>query len=103
MKCQWILGGEDTLEKAWQPTPIVLPGEFHGQKSLVGYSPWDGKESDTTEQLTPLMYRDLSNTLLKEVIKYLKHSKMVEQGFNHFLDLSFIYKWHHFNFFSPSI
>ena len=69
MKCQWILGGEDTLEKAWQPTPIVLPGEFHGQKSLVGYSPWDGKESDTTEQLTPLMYRDLSNTLLKEVIK----------------------------------
>ena len=30
-------------------TPVFLPGEFHGQKSLVGYSPWDHKESDTTE------------------------------------------------------
>ena len=36
----------------WQPTPVFLPGEFCGQRSLVGYSPWDGKESDTTEQLT---------------------------------------------------
>ena len=83
MKCQWILGGEDPLEKAWQPTPVFLPGEFHGQKSLAGYSPRDGKESDTTEQLTFLMYRDLYYTLLREVIKYLKHSKMFEQGFNH--------------------
>ena len=73
MKCQWILGGEDPLEKAWQPTPVFLPGEFHGQKSLAGYSPRDGKESDTTEQLTFLMYRDLYYTLLREVIKYLKH------------------------------
>ena len=89
MKCQWILGGEDPLEKAWQPTPVFLPGEFYGQKSLAGYSPRDGKESDTTEQLTFLMYRDLYYTLLREVIKYLKHSKMFEQGFNHFLDLQF--------------
>ena len=34
------------------PTPVFLPGEFHGQKSLVSYSPWGRKESDTTEQLT---------------------------------------------------
>ena len=34
------------------PTPIFLPGEFHGQRSLVGYSPWSHKESDTTERLT---------------------------------------------------
>ena len=32
--------------------PIFLPGEFHGQRSLVGYSSWDRKESDTTERLT---------------------------------------------------
>ena len=32
----------------WQPTPVFLPGESHGQRSLVGYSPWDTKESDTT-------------------------------------------------------
>ena len=35
--------------RKWQPTPIFLPGEFHGQKSLVGYSPWDHKELDMTE------------------------------------------------------
>ena len=33
----------------WQPTSVFLPGKLHGQKSLVGYSPWDCKESDTTE------------------------------------------------------
>ena len=32
-----------------KPTPVFLPGESHGQRSLVGYSPWDHKESDTTE------------------------------------------------------
>ena len=35
--------------RKWQPTPVFLPGESHGQRSLVGYSPWGGKESDTTE------------------------------------------------------
>jgi len=34
-----------------QPTPVFLPGEFHGQRSLVGYSAWGCKESDTTERL----------------------------------------------------
>ena len=33
----------------WQPSPIFLPGEFHGQRSLAGYSPWGHKEVDTTE------------------------------------------------------
>ena len=37
----------------WQPTPAFLPGEFHGQRSLAGYSPWTSKELDTTERLTP--------------------------------------------------
>ena len=32
----------------WQPTPGFLPGESHGQRSLVDYSPWGHKESDTT-------------------------------------------------------
>ena len=39
------------LEKEIQPTPIFLPGKSHGQRSLVGYSPWGPKELDTTEQL----------------------------------------------------
>ena len=42
------LGWEDPLEREWQPTPVLLPGEFHGQTILAGYSPWGWEESDTT-------------------------------------------------------
>ena len=38
------------------PNPVFLPGEFHGQMSLVGYSPWGLKEPDMTEQLTLALY-----------------------------------------------
>ena len=37
--------------REWQPTPVFLPGELHGQRSLAGYSPWGRKESDTTESV----------------------------------------------------
>ena len=37
--------------RQWQPTPVLLPGKSHGRRSLVGYSPWGRKESDTTERL----------------------------------------------------
>ena len=47
-----IPGREGPLEKEWLPTPVFLPGEFHRQKSLAGYSPWGGQESDMTEQLS---------------------------------------------------
>ena len=36
--------------RKWQPTPVFLPGEFQGQRILVGYSPWDSKELDVTER-----------------------------------------------------
>ena len=36
----------------WQPNPVFVPRKSHGHRSLVGYSPWDGKELDTTEWLT---------------------------------------------------
>ena len=35
--------------REWQPTPVFLPGESHGPRSLVGYNPWGRKESDMTE------------------------------------------------------
>ena len=38
--------------RAWLPTPVFLPGEFQGQRSLVGYSPWGCKESEMTKWLT---------------------------------------------------
>ena len=37
------------MRKVWQSTPIFLHGEFHGQRSLVVYTPWGRKESDMTE------------------------------------------------------
>ena len=40
---------EELLKQKWQPTPVLLPGESHGGSSLVGYSPWGRKESNTTE------------------------------------------------------
>ena len=43
----WV--GKIPWRRAWQPTPVFLPGEVHGQRSLVGYSPWGHRESDTTE------------------------------------------------------
>ena len=45
------LGWEDPWRRKWQPTPVLLLGKFHGLRSLVGYSPWGHKESDTTEWL----------------------------------------------------
>ena len=43
------LGWEDPLEEGMQPTPVFLPGEFHGQRSLVGYIPCGRKMLDMTE------------------------------------------------------
>ena len=43
----WL--GKIPWRRKWQPTPVFLPGEFHGQRSLVGYSAWGHKELDMTE------------------------------------------------------
>ena len=43
----WV--GKMPWRRTWQPIPVFLPGKFHAQRSLVGYSPWGCKESDTTE------------------------------------------------------
>ena len=48
----WFLGQEDPLDKELTTPPVVFPGESHGQRSLVGYTAWGHKESNTTEQLT---------------------------------------------------
>ena len=43
--------GKIPWRRKWQSTPVLLPGKSHGQRSLVGCSPWGCKESDTTERL----------------------------------------------------
>ena len=47
MQVSWV--GKIPWRREWLPTPVFLPGEFHAQRSLLGYSPWNHKESDTTE------------------------------------------------------
>ena len=51
--------------RKWQPTPVFLPGKFHGQRKLAGYSPWGSKELATTEHIStfnffPLDYLGVS-------------------------------------------
>ena len=46
----WI--GKIPWRRVWLPTPVFSPREFHGQRSLEGYTQWDRKESDTTEWVT---------------------------------------------------
>ena len=58
--------GRSPWRRQWQSTPAFLPREFHGQKSLAGYSPWDHTESDTTEGLT--LFSFLSKFLCSNLI-----------------------------------
>ena len=53
--------------RQWHPTPVLLPGKSHGLRSLVGYSLWGRKESDTTERLhfTSFQYFFLKVTMRK--------------------------------------
>ena len=68
----WV--GKSPWNRKWQPSPVFLPGKYHGWRSLVGYSPWGHKELDTTEQLhfhnkTKVKKNDLSICLHKFFLK----------------------------------
>ena len=52
-------GQEDPWRGEWLPIPVFLPGEFHEQRRLAGYSPWSHKELDTTEVLALTLAREL--------------------------------------------
>ena len=53
----WV--GKIPWRRAWKSTPVFLPAESHGQRSLVSYSPWDHKESAVTEQWTLCLYANI--------------------------------------------
>ena len=59
MQETWVqsLGWEDPLEKGMVPTPVLLPGEFHGQRSLVSYSPWDHRVGQSWATNTHFSYK----------------------------------------------
>ena len=55
--------------RKWQPTLVFLPGESHGQRSIAGYSPWDHRESDTTEgNLAPALLRNFASMLFRDMV-----------------------------------
>ena len=58
------LGQKIPWKRKCPPTPVFLPGEFQGQRSLVAYNPWDHKESHTTEWLT-LSFAGIEKLYLK--------------------------------------
>ena len=55
----WV--GKIHWRREWLPTPVLLPEEFHEQRSLVGYSLWGCKELDTTERLTLSLFSQYFN------------------------------------------
>ena len=76
--CVWFLGREDPWRREWQPTPVFLPREFHGQRNLVGYSPLGLKESDMIERLTLLILFNWKSIFpLIHLTKYIKLFIMV--------------------------
>ena len=57
--------------RTWQPAPVFLPGEFHGQRNLVDYSSWGLKESDMTEWLTLLHTSTLYLVYMNIILNYI--------------------------------
>ena len=92
--------------RAWQPTPVFLPGKFHGQRSLAGYSPWDCKELDVTECThvythththTHTHTRDNSALVSILLIKYkllLELTLILRLISNHWWDFDCEIQWH---------
>ena len=63
--------GRSPWRREWLPTSVFLPGKFQGYRSLVGYSTWDHKELDMTEQLTHIFFlkeswKDFCNRVIQE-------------------------------------
>ena len=58
-----LRSSSDSQRKQWQPTPVLLPGKFHGRRSLVGCSPWGREELDTTEATLEKAMAPHSSTL----------------------------------------
>ena len=72
--------------RKWQPTPVLLLGKSHGQRSLVGYSPQGHKRSDTTEQLyftvnipAGFFWKETDNLILKFIWKCIQNAKILKE------------------------
>ena len=68
--------------RTWQSTPVFLPRESHGQRSLTGCGPWGREEQDTTQWLTQLThkYSVYSNSLMRRYKDWEGEERMVSTG-----------------------
>ena len=80
--------GKIPWRRKWQPAPILLPGKFHGQRSLVGYSPWGHKESDMIEHTyqTYCIYMYAFSFIPNFSIKWSSMSFRALTCFSHYLN-----------------
>ena len=85
-QCRWKSRGFDpwvrkiTWSRRWQSTPVFPPGESHGQKSLVGYSPRGCKELDTTERRSATQQHDIREEVKQSFSrKYLQGRVMMKK------------------------
>ena len=85
--------GNISSSRKWQPAPVFLPGESHGQRSLAGYSPWSHEESDTTEWVstsTTATITILNNRLKLQVVMVV----IIVVGIIYFCFLSVLAPWY---------
>ena len=73
-------GQEDPLEKEMATYSSILAGEFHGQRSLTGYSSWGCKESDTTERLSLMLHVSYGLPMLVASLHQGTHVDRVPSG-----------------------
>ena len=86
----WVqsLGWEDPLEKGTATTPVFWPGEFHGWRSLVGYSPWGHKESDKTDRLhKPQIHQEFRLKINSNYNNNIKMPCYLQHESKHYLSL----------------
>ena len=69
----WV--GKISWRREWQPTPVFLPRESHGQSSLVGYSSWDRTEFDMTKRL--IQTHNIWKNVIKVYFKWIKSQPSV--------------------------
>ena len=105
---RWMVDGEyeKIPNKEWQSTPVFLPGESHGQKSLAAFSPWDCNELDMTEWLTYITSLWISLGCKKGKLLYLKKKKEhtpICQSFSLMFNLSNAHGWSTRNKFSAAM
>ena len=93
----WSLVGKIPWSRKWQPTSVFLPGKFHGQRSLAGYSPWGRKESDLTERLSNPPPQHTPRQTPKAFCLLCSYCA-ADRGHSWPVSLCFIWKWRTQNF-----